>query len=67
MGMALENSNRKTRIKKEKGSFQNSALVVFKGREMFLNAFRSGIFSVPLKKTYRESDDLFPSEFYEKA
>ena len=34
---------------------------------MVCNAFRSEILSMPLNKWERESDDLFPSEFYERT
>ena len=52
-------------MKKEKETIQNSALAFLKGREMVFNALESGIFSIPSKKSERESDNLFPPEFYE--
>lgn len=53
-------------MKKIKKSVQNNALVLLKEREMFFNAFRSAMFKMPWKKSTRESDDLFPREFYKR-
>ena len=46
--------------KKEKESVQNSQLASLKGGELIFNAFRSGVFLMPSKKSEKESDDLFP-------
>ena len=52
-------------MKKKKQRVQNSALILLKRKGMVFNAFKSGIFSMPLKKKIEiESDNLFPPECY---
>ena len=53
-------------MKQEKENVQNNTLAFLKGRETVVNAFKSGIFSMPSKKLEGEPDYFFPSEIYER-
>lgn len=42
---------------KEKKNVQSSAVALLKGREMICNAYKSGIFSMPSKKSKKKKSE----------